>query len=232
MPYEHEQFTESQFKQAKQKDCLPNKCAYCGNTFLSTKKTCYIRRHSILKRAFKHVYCSRKCGGLHKSVLLGTAVYKCKQCGNRFSRTKRLIRKNMFCSQSCSCKYNNAHRKTGFRRSKAETHLVNLIKADFPNLNVSENNHSLLPSKYEIDILIAEKKLAIELNGPVHYYPIYGADTLSKIQNRDHIKQAELNQMKFSTIVIDISKFHYFKKTKAFLDEIYTKQIKPIIINS
>jgi hypothetical protein len=124
----------------------------------------------------------------------------------------------------------NRHKKFGAtRRSKAEDYLCKLVRRDFPHLVLVQNDRSLLPSGLEIDIFIPALKLAIELNGPIHYYPLFGESKLRKIQAADVQKQLEIQSAGCDLIVVDISAYGYFKKAKAMLEEYYSSQMKPLL---
>ncbi|MDQ3257643.1 MAG: hypothetical protein M3R15_27780 [Acidobacteriota bacterium] len=137
-----------------------------------------------------------------------------------------------FCSRSCSAQFNNRHKKLGAsRRSKAEDFLSGLIRRDFPSLKIIQNDRTLLPSGLEVDIVIPCLKLAIELNGPVHYFPLFGDEKLAKIRAADILKQIEIQAAGYSLLVIDISAYGYFKKAKAMLNEYYGSHIRPLLSN-
>jgi len=107
--------------------------------------------------------------------------------------------------------------------------LSGLIRRDFPSLKMIQNDRALLPSGLEIDIVIPHLKLAIELNGPVHYFPLFGDEKLSKIRSADILKQVEIQAAGYSLLVIDISAYGYFKKAKAMLSEYYVTHIQPLL---
>lgn len=120
------------------------------------------------------------------------------------SKTKRF-----FCSNSCACSYNNTNKQYGTRRSKFEKYVQDQLIIDFPMLEIVYNNKELIGS--ELDIFIPSLKLAIELNGIVHYEPIYGTDKLSRIQNNDKQKSIRCYELGFEFAVIDTSKCSYHK---------------------
>ena len=88
----------------------------------------------------------------------------------------------------------------------------------YPNLEILYNNKEIINS--ELDIYIPSLKLAFELNGIVHYEPIYGEEKLNKIKSNDNNKFQLCIEQKISLCVIDTSSLNYFKEqnAKKFLD--------------
>jgi hypothetical protein len=80
-----------------------------------------------------------------------------------------------------------------------------------------------------MDIYIPSIKLAIELNGPTHYFPIFGDDKLKKTQTRDELKQKEMNEFGINLFLINISHLTSKKKTEKFLSDEFKTRIIPII---
>lgn len=198
-------------------------CFHCKKTFLLEK----FRVERCIKRGTGK-YCSRTCA--RHATRTSKEVF-CANCQTLFRKHAIEIKRTAthFCSRSCSTKYNNRLKKLGVtRRSKAEDYFCSLIQKDFPNLKILQNSRDFLPSNLEIDILIPEYKLAIELNGPIHYLPIYGDSKLKKVQMADKQKQVEIQNMEYKLLIIDISNVGYFRKVKLMLDEYYLRQVKPI----
>lgn len=200
----------------------------------------------------KNVFCSRLCTKLFnkknhppkiklpklpKPPKLIKCICECEMCRSATTRTRRQLsikyNKNglVFCSRACRMRYQNLNntKKYGCRRSKAETFLNNLIRLSFPNLVFTSNDRSVLPSKLELDIYFPSLKLAIELNGPVHYFPIYGENRLKTVQNKDIIKQKEIIDARINLLVIDISRLNSKKQTEKFLTEYFESHIKPLL---
>ena len=198
----------------------PNNKTFCSNT-------CYVLSHAPKKVVVK------KPKG--QKISLERFYLKCKQCDKDIERTPVQLRKikngQVFCSKSCRMTHKNLNnpKKYSCRRSKAESFLSELIKLDFPDLILLENDRTVLLSKLEIDIYLPTIKLAIELNGPVHYFPIYGEETLRKCQDKDIRKQIEIQSLSINLLVVDISRITSKKKSEDFLIEYYSKYIKPII---
>ncbi len=165
-------------------------------------------------------------------------LMSCLCCNCDISKSKSQLKKSKhkmyFCNKSCRMKYFNLNMKSilknrNYRRSRAEDYLYGLIHEDFPKLEILQNSKNLLTSGLEIDIFIKDYNLAIELNGPVHYIPIYGNEKFNKIQDRDIIKQLECQKGGYNLIIIDISQLRTNKKSESFLSEYYEKYIKPIL---
>ncbi len=149
-----------------------------------------------------------------KSRLTSYVKLICTNCGCSFQRTKKNITsakynkttktKNVFCNKSCATSYNNSHKFFGIRCSKLEKYAQKCLLADFPNLTFLFNRKSVIGS--ELDIYCNELKIAIELNGIVHYKSIYGHNKLKKIQFNDNQKVLICDNLGIILYVIDVSK--------------------------
>jgi hypothetical protein len=199
-------------------------CLHCGETF-------HIEKHRVQRSIERGTgkYCSQTCA---RHARRTSEEVHCANCSELFRKQAVELRRtgNHFCSRSCAAQYNNRHKNLGAgRRSKAEDYLSNLIRRDFLSLKIIQNDRTLLPSGLEVDIVIPSLKLAIELNGPVHYFLLFGNRKLAKIQAADISKQLEIQFIGYKLLVIDISACGYFKKVKAMLDEYYSTHIKPLL---
>lgn len=220
-----------------------------------TELTCYNCQQKFTKKSYKiHLenknhFCSKQC--LHESITKPenknliqktskikipihkpTITVNCLNCGKETLKSTYQIKNNKYnyCSRSCHAihankTYNRATR-FGINKSKSETLLVEIIKKDFPNLNIIENDRQIL-NGLEIDIYIPEKNIAIELNGPCHFIPIFGQDELSKTQNKDLIKKQKLQELKINFFQINIMGLG--KNLIPFLEKSYYEQIKPLL---
>ena len=211
----HPLYTESEFRQAKNIDTLPLKCAYCSKTF-------YLSKHRIRdalnpKKADKAKLCSRECSHLSRTDKIDC---ECKQCGKPFSRSKSQYSKvkNHFCSSSCSGTYNSQHKKYGTRVSKLEKWIQAELINRYPNLEFSFNKTDIINA--ELDICIPSLKLAFELNGIFHYEPIFGKEKLSRTNNNDQRKFQACIENDISLCVIDTTAQKYFKEktSQKYLD--------------
>ncbi len=172
----------------------PTVCEQCGKKF--EKETYDFKRT-------KHNFCSKKCRGEYQT-LKNTILVFCEVCKKRFNKIISQANKSKsgkhFCSQSCAASYNNTlKRKT--RRSKIEIKLFQLLKKEFPFLEILPNDKTMLEG-LEIDIAIPSLKLGVEWNGIVHFKPIYGKEKLQNIQKKDQRKLKIASNKDINLIVI------------------------------
>lgn len=158
-------------------------------------------------------FCSIKCryGYQEKG-----REFSCAWCSKAIIKTPAELRKiktNAFCSKSCAARYNNRHKQIGTRRSKLERYLEQQLKINFPDVRFFCNTRNLVGA--ELDFYFPDLKLAIEINGFLHYQPIYGFNRLNRIQEIDREKAERCRQQKIKLCVIDVSKeFHLSQKLK------------------
>lgn len=182
------------------------------------------------KKPKKIIFCSKKCY-LDYYKKYHSRIDKCSHCGKEVRRTafigKECKSNRIFCNSSCSASYNNKFKKKN-RRSKVEILLFNLLKENYPNLEILNNDKTILDG-YEVDIYIPLLKLAIEWNGIIHFKPIYGEEKFKRRQEIDQKKLELATRKDINLIVIsDITstkKYVYeaFEKIKIIIDELITK---------
>ena len=80
-----------------------------------------------------------------------------------------------------------AGRQQAGQGSRAENKIGSLLQES--GFKIEKRNRSVA-HPYEIDILILSEGVAIECDGPTHFYPIHGEENLLKTQMRDGIKDA------------------------------------------
>lgn len=181
-------------------------CCVCGKSYDSP-----LNFYNLKKRRapFAKDYCSQKCFQLGKN---GKLKVNCDLCGKEFSKRKCQIRitDHNFCSYSCAAIYRNNHKTVGTRRSKLEIWLEEKLIEKYSNLDVKFN--SCKDIGYELDIYIPSLNLAFELNGPVHYQPIYGQARFSATQNIDNKKVELCRSKNIELIIIDVSNEKLFKE--------------------
>lgn len=179
-------------------------CKYCSNIF----------RHKM-KNA---LYCSSKCKFNSKRKY----EHICIGCSVVFLSTEKDAK---YCSSSCrsiNLKLSSyAHKSGGKSRSQIEIFIEENLNKDFPNIKFIYNDKETIGS--ELDVYIPELKIAIEINGIVHYEPIYGEEKLIKTQNRDKQKMINCYSLGIELIVIPLGKKGLSKqKTQEIYNEIYS----------
>jgi len=210
----------------KSRSLVRLKCVQCSSEFQRTKSAVLVVMQGNQRRTLN--FCGRECAV--KARTTGVSMYPCAKCGKMVPRHPSDLRsKSVYCSRSCSAFVTNKIRTTGVKRSKGEEVLACMIRADFPTLAVRENVRDFLASGLEIDLLIEGKNVAIELNGPVHYTPIYGDERLSKIQSFDARKQRELQELGIILITVNITECSRRNKYHEFFSRYYPSHIKPLL---
>jgi hypothetical protein len=231
--------TEEQIKNMKWKDNVQFKCDGCGELYEKTKRTLSYNKKKrssssntdnqekgkIFKsfHTYNKTFCNDKCK-ISYNRSFTVKEYSCKVCNKLFTGYVKKTPK--FCGHSCAATHSNSHKTKGCRRSKLEMYLENTLIGLYPDIKFKFNCKKEINS--ELDIYIPELKLAFELNGIFHYEPIYGTDTLSKIQNNDNRKFQACLENNIELCIIDTSKQSYFKESTS---KIYLDIIKQIIDN-
>lgn len=215
-------YTKDEYNVAKSSDKLNIECIVCGKVFKKEKRV--INRVLDGRKDNNGLFCSKKC---ISTTTCKKVWVKCGNCNLDIFVSERTINKSKsnlcFCSRSCSVTYNNKHKNYGSRRSKLELWVENKLK-ELYNFEIIFNGKKDIGM--ELDIYIPSLKLAFELNGIIHYKPIYGIYKLNKIKNNDEIRAkicAENNIELFNINTSDSKKFNANK------DIIYLDTITNII---
>lgn len=197
-------------------------CYFCNSKFHKEAK-----HINEAKKLGYNIYCSNLCANQSKTKDLGVL---CANCDLLFIKTLYEIKhtKNNFCTHSCAAIYNNKHKKHGTRTSKFEKWLQTNLLIKFPDLEFKFNQKSDIGS--ELDIYIPSLKLAFEINGILHYQPIYGEIKLKQIQENDVIKKQNCESQNINLQIIDVSTMTYFKESKVtnLFSEICNSIVKKI----
>lgn len=179
----------------------------CDSCFGKFKK--YQSKIAITSHNFCNMQCKSKfefeskvskielnCPKCSKTYYLLPSVFK--------TRIKQSV-SNLFCSRDCYYEHLKSFKpirpKSGNRRSNLEKFIQLQIEKYFPNTNVIYNGKFC---NYELDIYFPDLNYGIEINGFVHYHPIYGIETLRKIQNRDVLKKYVCSEHKVLLNVISV----------------------------
>lgn len=194
-------------------------CQNCGNQTVKSNGRC----NESVKNGW-NFFCSIKCRYGYQER---SREFTCARCSKTIIKTPAEIRKtktNVFCSKSCAAHYNNRHKQTGTRRSKLERYLEQQLRLNFPSLNFLCNQKETIGA--ELDFYFPDLKLALELNGILHYQPIYGLGKLKRIQEIDREKGSKCAQIKIELHIFDVSgDIHLTKKIK----EMRWKEIRKLI---
>lgn len=95
---------------------------------------------------------------------------------------------------------------------------------NFPNLSFFCNTKISIGA--ELDFYFPELEMAVEINGFLHFKPIYGLDKLNRIQEIDREKAEECRQMNIELHIFDVSqRFHLTQVLK----ENHWKNIKELV---
>ncbi len=173
-------------------------CENCGTQ--TTKSNG--RYNQSIKNGW-NFFCSIKCRYVFQEK---GKEFPCAWCLKTIRKTPAQIRQtksNVFCTKSCAARYNNRHKHSGTRRSKLECYLEKQLKLNFPNLDFLCNTKKTIG--FELDFYFPELKLAVEINGFLHYKPIYGSEKLERIQEIDREKANKCSQLNIKLCVVDVS---------------------------
>ena len=197
------------FESSGSRVLLDLQCEQCGSLF---KKTKNLIQSSIKGNPMHKLrFCSLVCCGKAQNK---KQLINCKNCNKEFFKNNSQIKKvtNSFCCSSCAATYNNTHKTKGYRRSKFEIYLEQILPPKYPNLEFHFNRKDAINS--ELDVYIPTISLAFELNGVFHYEPIYGQDKLKQIQTNDNRKFQACLEKNIELCIIDVSSMEYFKPDK------------------
>ena len=146
---------------------------------------------------------------------------KCFSCGKEII-TWNPIRK--FCL-SCVGKLGgrkggkaSAAKQAETRRSKNEIYFAELCKEKFENV---ETNKPIF-NGWDADVILPDQKVAILWNGKWHYQKITAKHSVKQVQNRDKIKQKEIEKAGYKLYVVkDLGKYN-----KSFVEKEFKKFLK------
>jgi endogenous inhibitor of DNA gyrase (YacG/DUF329 family) len=187
------------------------KCANCG---VEVEK-----QISDVKRK-KNAFCGKKCNYAYKKA--GQQI-PCDLCGKlgKYKHKKYLTKaKHHYCGNNCKnidLNSNPAFRPKKAGRSKLEKELEMLLKTTYPNLQFTCNDR-IVCSGIELDFYFSDLNLAIEINGPFHYEPIFGQKAYEFTKNNDYKKRAICEKKGVELIIIPAVGNHTQKKLSLIMD--------------
>jgi hypothetical protein len=186
--------------------CYLITCDNCGE--LHYKAQCEILRGL---RRNKKFFCSRECDSKYQST---KQEVTCANCSINFLKVLSQIAKtkNNFCSKSCAATFNNKNKSFGTKRSKIEMKIEEMLLIEYPDLLFCCNQKDTIGS--ELDFYFPILKLAIQINGPLHYQPIYGQKKLDQIRRMDKEKRLACQIQNIKLVELDCSEDKYLNKKK------------------
>jgi len=201
-------FNNYKYLTSKSTDLLPCNCENCGNEFHTQKK---LITQELNHNRGRIRFCSINCNSSHQSKSILTNCFNCgKEISVKTSKIKASKSGNNFCSKKCATSYNQKHKTFGYNRSKLELYIERKLIEIYPNIEFNFNRRDIILS--ELDIYIPSLKLAFELNGIFHYEPIFGDNSLKKVQNNDNRKFQACLERGIELCIIDTSQQKYFKE--------------------
>ncbi len=141
------------------------------------------RPPSVLKDR-ENVFCSVECHDVFQNQKTEVECAKCKK--KVWKSPSAMKERHYFCSRECYGKY-------AFSESFVETEFENLVKP--LGLPYERNDRTTLQNltdkrkSMELDFYFPTIKYAVEVNGSVHYKPIYGEERLAQQKIRDRNKR-------------------------------------------
>lgn len=116
-----------------------------------------------------------------------------KAAKKQWNKMSRLDKKEMIANM------HKANFETTYKGSKSENKIAELLEDE--GLVVVQRTNDFTPgSQFEIDICLPNKNMAIEVDGPTHFEPIFGDDRLSKVKANDKFKNGILLNNGFTVI--------------------------------
>lgn len=154
-----------------------SQCRCCG-TDVSRPRSLFVGRANI--------FCSEKC---HNEFQDTKVEMKCAKCHISFRLSPFFSTNNFtekyFCSKECSSKFR-------FQNTFIEQQFSKML--DEAGIKHVRNDRTAI-KPLELDFWIPELKYAIEINGPTHYKPVFGEESLASQKARDKRKRAACKEL-------------------------------------
>lgn len=84
-----------------------------------------------------------------------------------------------------------------------EEYIETRLKDEYPEMEILFNDKSIIDS--ELDIYIPSLRIGFELNGIIHYKPIYGVEKYDRVVSNDEAKKRLCESNEIALHVIDTS---------------------------
>jgi very-short-patch-repair endonuclease len=118
-------------------------------------------------------------------------------------------------------------RKASKNGSKLENFLVEELTGN--GYSVEFHKENLIPNeKMQIDIFLPKENIIIEIDGPTHFYPIWGEESLKKHLSADAEKNGLLLQKGFNVIRVKCISKHISQSKQRTLSSNLINLIKQI----
>ena len=154
-------------------------CLHCNKDVLKFK--------SEIRKNPDKVFCNNSCASFYNKRPDNRKTYFCKFCNKPSLKFESDIHsKNIFFFFFFTSKYYSQFTKRK-EKSNLEIFILQKLIENFPYLYVLCSDREQC-SGLELDFYFPDLNLAIEVNGPIHYDPIYGETYLQNIQERDNRK--------------------------------------------
>ena len=192
-------------------------CTNCSKQFTRLNDS-HMRRNKT-----GNFFCSCDCDNQYRNKKrTSISCHLCnKSCYKKPAEIKKSKTALFFCSRSCKSKYYHKG-KLLQPRSKIETAFGERLQQIFPELEFKFNDRKIL-NGLELDIYLPKLNLAIEWNGHMHFFPVYGEEKLQKTQYNDYKKQLLCQKLNIDLIIIT----DYHSKGSILEDSV--KQVSEII---
>ena len=174
----------------------PKICPKCGKHHTKTRKFC---SHTCRLKSEKRV-----------------GEKDCLQCGKPFKVQLSTARwqRAKYCCLACkilaeiknppSYKSGKRGEESGRRSGQSKDEWLSAILLQKNKIEAEPQNRSEL-NGLEIDLWIEHLNIGIELNGPVHYRPIFGLERLSQAQLSDRRKRQRALERGILILTLDVS---------------------------
>jgi hypothetical protein len=204
-------------------------CPQCNKPFSIFK----YRYDKKKLNGYKLTFCSAKCSSeSQRNDYSKDFLLKCDQCNTDIIKTGRQMKitKLHFCTPSCKGSYFAKLHALGAKRSKLEERIEEYIKNQYPKLQYIINDRELLKG-LELDFYFPTLNFAIEINGPAHFTPIYGDESLIKTKRHDIIKKIICKKKNIRLLEITNTLHPYNDNSRDIYENHILPILKPIIEN-